>query len=199
MASSQYSCSIRQGLNFEKDQQLLVGHLVSMTLAGQALGADMKLTVPTAAFSTGGDATITAATAVVGVFSDISWKGGYADPLHFSVNLSTENQKIVAIKTHTNLLDTTVVFKFSIWAFDPVAKVYYLAFHSNNIDMNGLILKNGGDLSLQIAAEADPTVKSPMNYSMYIGIVPQETAQVLNLAVSNTDKFVKSWGVDVTT
>lgn len=197
MASSQYDCSIRQGLNFEKDQQLIVGHLVSMTIAGQALGKDMELTIPTATFSSG-DA-VTASTAVVGVFSDISWKGGYADPLHFSVNVSTENQKLLAIKTHTNLLNNDVVFQFHIWQFDPIAKKYYLAFHSNSKDMNGLIMKSGGDLALQIAAEPDPTVKSPMNYQMYLGIMPQETAQVLNIAVSDTDKFVKTWGVNVTT
>lgn len=197
MASSQYSCSVRQGLNFEKDQQVLVGHLVSMTVGGQALGEDMALTIPTATFSSG--AAVTASTSVVGVISEISWQGGYADPLHFTVHVSTENQKLIAIKTHTNLLDNDVVFQFHIWAYDPVAKVYYLAFHSNSIDMNGLILKNGADLALQISPEASPIVKSPLNYEMYIGIMPQESAQVLNLAVSNTDKFVKTWGVAVST
>jgi len=72
MASSQYSCSVRQGLNFEKDQQLLVGHLVSMTVSGQALGADMALTIPTATFSSG--EAVTASTSVVGVIADISWQ-----------------------------------------------------------------------------------------------------------------------------
>lgn len=197
MASSQYSCSVRQGLNFEKDQQVLVGHLVSMSVGGQALEADMALTIPTATFSSG-DA-VTESTSVVGVVADISWQGGYADPLHFTVHVSTENQKLIAIKTHTNLLDNDVVFQFNIWAYDPVAKVYYLAFHSNETDMNGLILKEGGNLALQISPEASTIVKSPLNYEMYIGIMPQETAQVLNLAVSNTDKFVKTWGVAVST
>jgi hypothetical protein len=32
---------------------------------------------------------------------------------------------------------------------------------------------------------------------MYIGIMPQESAQTINVAVSNTDKFVKTWGVSV--
>lgn len=197
MASSQYSCSVRQGLNFEKDQQVLVGHLVSMTVGGQALEADMALTIPTATFSSG-DA-VTESTSVVGVVADISWQGGYADPLHFTVHVSTENQKLIAIKTHTNLLDNDVVFQFNIWAYDPIAKVYYLAFHSNETDMNGLILKEGGNLALQISPDASTIVKSPLNYEMYIGIMPQETAQVLNLAVSNTDKFVKTWGVAVAT
>jgi len=195
MASSQYSCSVRQGFNFEKDQQLLVGHLVSMTVGGTALVADESLTIPTAAFSSG-DA-VTASTKVVGVISDISWTGGYADPLYFNVQVSNENQKTLSVKTHTSLLDTTVVFQFNIYAFDQVAKVYYLAFHSNATDMNGLIYKEGGDLSLAINPEPSHEVKSPMNFELSMGIMPQNTAQVLNFAVSNTDKFVKTWGVTV--
>jgi hypothetical protein len=195
MASSHYSCSVRQGFNFEKDQQLLVGHLVSMTVGGTALAADESLTIPTAAFSSG-DA-VTTSTAVVGVISDISWTGGYADPLYFNVQVSNENQKTLSVKTHTSLLDTTVVFQFNIYAFDQEAKVYYLAFHSNATDMNGLIYKEGGDLSLAINPDFSHEVKSPMNFEMSIGIMPQATAQVLNFAVSNTDKFVKTWGVTV--
>ncbi len=195
MASSHYSCSVRQGFNFEKDQQLLVGHLVSMTVGGTVLVADESLTIPTAAFSSG-DA-VTASTAVVGVISDISWTGGYADPLYFNVQVSNENQKTLSVKTHTSLLDTTVVFQFNIYAFDQEAKVYYLAFHSNATNMNGLIYKEGGDLSLAINPDFSHEVKSPMNFEMSIGIMPQATAQVLNFAVSNTDKFVKTWGVTV--
>ncbi|MEY3288162.1 MAG: hypothetical protein RLZZ419_404 [Pseudomonadota bacterium] len=195
MASSQYSCSVRQGFNFEKDQQVLVGHLVSMTVGGTALVADENLTIPTAAFSTG--SAVTTSTAVVGVISDISWEGGYADPIYMNVQVSNENQKTLSVKTHTSLLDTTVVFQFNIYAFDQVAKVYYLAFDSNATNMNGLIFKQGGDLSLSIDPDPSHEVKSPMNFALSIGIMPQNTAQVLNLAVSNTDKFVKTWGVTV--
>lgn len=190
MASSQYSCSIRQGFNFEKDAQVLVGHLVSMTIGTQALGADITLTLPT---------DLTNATAVVGVVSDISWQGGYADPVNIQFNVSTENQKLIAIMKHTNMADTTVVFQFNIYKFDPVFKNYYLCFDSGATDMKGLIMKNGGELAIDIAEENDPTVMSPLNYNAYISIMPEEEAQVLNLAVSNSDKFVKTWGVAVST
>ena len=189
MASSQYGCSIRQGFNFERDAQVLVGHLVSITIGGTALAADITLTLPT---------DLTNATAVVGVISDISWEGGYADPVHIQCNVSTENQKAISIMKHTTLTDTTVVYQFNIYKFDQVAKVYYLCFSSNATDMNGLIMKNGGELAIDIGEENDPTVMSPLNYNFYIGIMPQASAQVLNFAVSNTDKFVKTWGVAVT-
>ena len=54
------------------------------------------------------------------------------------------------------------------------------------------------DLHLEIAERNDPTVPSPLNFNFAIGIMPQEEAQVLNFAVSDTDKFVKTWGVTST-
>ncbi|MEY3787439.1 MAG: hypothetical protein RLZ75_1646 [Pseudomonadota bacterium] len=189
MASSQFGCSIRQGFNFERDAQVLVGHLVSITIGGTALTADITLTLPT---------DLTNATAVVGVISDISWQGGYADPIDINFNVSTENQKVISILKHSTLSDTTVVYQFNIYKFDQVAKVYYLCFTSNETDMNGLIMKRDGELMIDIAEDNDPIVQSPLNYNAHLGIMPQETAQVLNFAVSNTDKFVKTWGVAVT-
>lgn len=187
MASLNYNCSIRQGYNFEKDRQVLVGHLVSISIGGQALTADTTLTIPTD-YSTA---------AVVGVISGISWQGGYADPVNIACNISNENQKAVAVMTHTDLSNNVVVFQFNIYAYDQNAMVYYLAFTSNSTNMNGLVYKTGGELSLQISPDPDNEVVSPLNYPMYIGIMPQQSAQTLNIAVSNTDKFVKTWGVTV--
>ncbi|MEY3808286.1 MAG: hypothetical protein RI893_1262 [Pseudomonadota bacterium] len=197
MASSYYACSIRQGFNFEKDQQYLVGHLVSMTIGSVTLAVDQTLTIPTTAFTTGGDTAVTAGTAVVAVISSISWQGGYADPLYISCQLSNQNQKAVSVMLHTNLLDNTVVFQFNIYAYDAHAKVYYLAFHSNATDVNGLIYKQAGDLSLSMDPLPHHEVVSPMNFQMQIGIMPQPSAQVLCFAVSNTDKFAKTFGVAV--
>ena len=188
MASLNYNCSVRQGFNFEKDRQVLVGHLVSMSIGGQALTADMTLTDPVDYGST---------VTVVGVISGITWQGGYADAVNIACNVSNENQKAVAILTHTNLSQNDVVFEFNIYAYDQNAKVYYKAFNSGDSALNGLIYKTGGELSLQISADPDNEVVSPLNYPMYIGIMPQESAQTINVAVSNTDKFVKTWGVAV--
>lgn len=197
MASSYYDCSIRQGFNFEKDQQVLVGHLVSITIGTQVLAADETLTIPTAAFATGGATDVTKGTAVVAVISSISWEGGYADPIYISCQLSNDNAKAVSVMLHTNLLNNDVVFKFNIYEYDPFAKKYFNAFNSGTVEMKGLIYKVGGDLSLAVDKEPHGEVVSPMNYQMNIGIMPQPTAQVLNLAVSDTDKFAKTWGVTV--
>ena len=189
MASSHYSCSIKQGFNFEKDKQVLVGHLMSMTIGGVKLEADTTVTSPT---------DLKNETKLVGVISEISWHGGYADPVHIHCNVSNSNQKLLQIMKHTNLLKTDVLFQFNVYAFDQVAKKYYLAFHDNAKDSKGLVMKTGGDLHLEIGERNDPTVPSPLNFNFAIGIMPQEEAQVLNFAVSDTDKFVKTWGVTST-
>jgi len=187
MASLNYNCSVRQGFNFEKDRQVLVGHLVSLNIGGTELAADMTVTVPTDYSSA----------SIVGLISDIDWRGGYADQINIASVVSTENQKAVSILTHTNLSSNKVVFKFNIYAYDQNAKVYYLAFNQTETALNGLIYKNNGELSLQIASDPDRQVVSPLNFPLYIGIMPQESAQTIKVAVSNTDKFVKSWGVTV--
>lgn len=187
MASSNYDCSITQGYNFEKDSQELVGHLVSISIGGTALTADQTLTVPTD-YST---------TKVVGVISNISWEGGYAHPVYITCNVSTENQKALATMTHTNLSKTDVVYAFNVYAFDPVNKAFYLAFHTNGSTLNGLVHKTAGNLHLAISTHADPEVPSPLNYPLQIGIMPQDQAQEIQMAFSTTDKLVKTWGVAV--
>ena len=187
MANLSYNCSLRQAFNFEKDAQYLVGHVVSITIGTTALKADTTLTLPTT-YKTA---------AVVGVIRDWNWRGGYADPIEIAFNVSNENQKTIAVMTHTNLSNTVVVIEFNIYAFDQDAKVYYLCANVTKA-LNGLILKSGGELSLQVDSHNDPTVASPLNFPVYIGIMPHETAQTINFAVSNSDKFVKTWGVAVT-
>lgn len=187
MASSNYDCSIHQAYMFEKDSQVLVGHLTKLEVGGTALAVDTELTLPTD-FSK---------KKVVAPISSISWQGGYADPVYISCNVSTANQKTVSLMTHTNLSKTDVVFQFNVYAFDPTNKVYYLAFHTGDTDMKGLVMKSGGALSLAIDSEQDNEVESPKNYRFDIGIMPQEIAQAIQLAVSNTDKFSKQWGVGI--
>lgn len=189
MAESSYPCSIRQAFNFEKDQQVLVGHLVALKIGTVQLAADIKLTNP---LQPAADAD---KVDVVGAVSNIYWTGGYADPLQFNANISIANKTEVAVLTHTNLANTEVLFKFKIFEFDPVAKKYFVAFWDNDTEMKGFVQKNGGDLDLRISRDNDPTVESPLNFPLSINIMPQPVAQTLHLAMSDTRKLTKVWGV----
>jgi hypothetical protein len=187
MAENNYYCSLQQAYNFKKDQQETVGHLVSMTIGTQVLAADQTLTNPIGL----------AGVAVVGPISAFSWGGGFTDSIFIDANLTTTNQTNVSVLVNTDLTSTIVTFNFNIYKFDPVAKVYYLACTTNSTALNMYLFKRGGDLSLSVETEADQTVPSPLNYRMAFGVMPQPSAQVINLAYSNTQKIVKPIGVAV--
>ena len=189
MASSNYDCSISQGFNFKKDEQVLVGHVTSLTIGGTAFTADMTVTNPI-------DNTKTVN--VVGVVSNISWGGGYAEPVMLYFQISSENKKAASILIHTSMMDTTVVIAFTVYDFDQKAKTYYQAFWTGDgTNLNGLVLKQGGELAFSVADDEGSEVTSPRNFAMGLGVMPQDTQQAIQLAVSNTDKFSKQWGVTV--
>ena len=187
MASNNYYCSLEQAYNFKKTEQKTVGHLVSLTIGTSEFAADHTLTNPIGY----------AAVSVAGTISNWSWDGGYANPIFMDCNISTTNQTAVSVMTQTNLSNTVVVAAFNIYTFDPINKVYYLSCTTDSTALNGFIFKQGGDLSLNVDVHNDHTVMSPLNYRMSIGIMPQPTQQTINFAVSNTQKFVKQWGVTV--
>ena len=187
MAENIYYCSLHQAYNFKKDQQDTVGHLASMVIGTQTLAADQTLTNPIGL----------AGVAIVGPISSFSWGGGFTDPIFIDANLTTTNQTNVSVLVNTDLTSTVVTCTFNIYKFDPVAKVYYLACTTNSTALNMYLLKRGGDLSLSVETEADQTVQSPLNYRMAFGVMPQPSAQVINLAYSNTQKIVKPIGIAV--
>ena len=188
MAELSYSCSVRQGFNFEKDAQILVGHINSLTVGGEPITADIEVTDPL---------NVTARVKVVGVVSMISWEGGYADPVQFSCQVSLANKQKLSLLTHTKMSDTSVSYKFTTHDYDPVLKKYYKCFWAE-ADLTGLVQKSGGSLNLYISADQSMEVVSPKNFTLSIGIMPTEDkAQEIHAAVSEPAKFVKQWGVAV--
>lgn len=189
-AELSYNCSLQQAFNFQKDEQLLVGHLVKIKIGTTQIDEDITLVDPTS----GSAGVKTAGKKIVGPISNIYWTGGFADPIHINCNISTKNQQSIVGMTHTELVDTSVEFDFIIYAFDPKAKKYHKAFDTT-ATLKGLILKQGGDLALNISTDVDTTVKSPENFPLQISILPQPIAQTIHLGVSDTGNITKSWGV----
>jgi hypothetical protein len=188
MAANSYSCSVKQGFNFEKDSQVLVGHLTYLKIGDKEFAADLNVANPE-------DNTTTVK--VVGVISNIHWNGGYAEPISINSQISNANKTAAGVLVHTNLANTEVLYKFNVYDFDPKEKKYYKAFHTNDEQLKGLILKSGGDLALQIATDEGYEVPSPKNFALYIGVMPQDLDQAVQVAVSVNDKFAKKWGVEV--
>lgn len=187
-AESSYSCSIRQGFNFEKDAQILVGHLDYLKIGDKELNADFRITDPE---------DVSNLKHVVGVLSSIYWKGGYADPVQLSAQVSTDNKNTIATMLHKTMFNTEVEFSFTVYDYDPKQKAYYKAFHSDNVKLKGLVLKSGGELAMHIDMDQSMEVVSPKNYVFTLGVMPQDIKQEIHLAVSVNDKFVKQWGIEV--
>jgi hypothetical protein len=93
--------------------------------------------------------------------------------------------------------DTTAQFDFTIYDYDPDEKKYYKAFHTNAVLLKGLVEKAGGRLSIEIDSQQSEEVISPKNFTLNLGIMPEDLKQETHMAMSVTDKLVKEWGVTV--
>lgn len=177
---------IYQGYNYKKDKQTPVGFITKLTVAGTDLTADQTCKDPT---------NPTTDLKAVTVLSGVLWETGVTDAVYFSGQVSATNRQNIATLIINNLTSVEVVYQFSVYDYDPVAKKYFLAFQSNSTDMNGLLEKRGDDLNITVADDASTEVQSPINYSFSIGIKPQPSAQTLHIATADQKTVVKSWGL----
>ena len=188
MAESSYTTSVRQGFNFEKDSQELVGHINSLKIGDKEMKSDFTVTDPEDVSKT---------VKVFGVMSSIFWLGGYADPVQFACQVSTENKNIIATLLHKSMSNTEVELEFTVYDYDPQQKKFYKCFHTNAVKLKCLIHKSGGELEMQLDSDQSQEVVSPKNYAFMLGAMPQDESQQIHLAVSVSDKFVKQYGIEV--
>ncbi|CAH9052547.1 hypothetical protein PSECIP111951_00643 [Pseudoalteromonas holothuriae] len=194
MASTNLSCNVEQGFNFQKDVQCLIGHLSELEIFSDDKGKfkmDMAVSNPT---KVGGDEETKEK--VVGVISNIFWMGGHADPIYIACRISTENKTTAVILKHTILSDTKVKFKFTVYDYDPKDKIFYPCFYCDD-SFEGLVANAFGDLEFGVNMDAAGDIDSPKNYDFYIGIMPSEVAQKVNIAFDKDAKITKTWGVTV--
>lgn len=187
-ASSSFNCSVSQGFNFQKDSQELIGHLEYLKIGDTGMASDLDVTDPMNIANT---------VKVMGVMSAIHWNGGYAEPVMFAAQVSTDNKNKIATLMHKSMANTEVELQFSVYDYDPKTKAYYKAFHSNGVKLKGLVLKQGGELAMNISMDQSNEVVSPKNYTFQLGVMPQDQAMEIHLAFSSIDKLVKPWGVAV--
>jgi hypothetical protein len=188
MAESTYSTSLRQGFNFEKDNQAQVGHITSLKIGDKEFKSDISVTDPEDVSKT---------VKIFGVMTQIYWAGGYADPVEMVGNISTDNKNVVATLLHKAMSNTEVEVGFTVYDYDPQQKKFFKCFHTNEVKLRCLVYKSGGQLAMDLDPEQSTEVVSPKNYSFRLGAMPQDEAQEIHLAVSVSDKFVKQFGVEV--
>jgi len=179
---------VYQGYNYKKDKQTPVGYITSITVAGSSLSVDQTCKDPT---------NPTADLKCFAVLSDVLWETGVTDAVYFSGQISITNKQTLQTIIYNSLTSVEVVFQFSVYEYDPLAKKYFLCFQSNSTDMNGVLEKRGEDLNLAVADDKSTEVQSPENYAFSIGIKPQPSAQALHIATGDQKNIVKSWGLAV--
>lgn len=177
---------IYQGYNYKKDKQTPVGFITSIKAAGTAFAVDQACKDPTNPKTE---------LKVVAVLSDVLWETGVTDAVYLSGQISVVNRQTVAALIINDLTSVEVVFQFSVYDYDPVAKKYFLAFHSNKTDMNGILEKRGDELNITVADDPSSDVQSPINYAFQIGIKPQPSAQTLHIATADQKVIAKAWGL----
>lgn len=177
-----------QGFNFKKDKQNSVGYLISMTIGGTALKADLETIKDP---EKPGD---NLSGNVVAVLNHYLWETGSTDAIYLSGQVSTGNKQTLASMLLGSWSSIEVVFKYVVYEYDPLAKKY---FKSNFLDaeLKGLLEKSGDELNLSIADDESREVQSPKNFTFQIGIKPQATEQSVNVATADSKNIVKKWGV----
>lgn len=189
MAELSYSCDVNQGFNFAKDVQSQVGHITALKIGDKELAVDLAVTNPE---ELSGDKV-----KIVGVVSSIYWEGGFAQPMSLSCQVSLANKNLLGVLVHTALTNTLVELKYNAYEYDPQDKKYFKCFHTDDAVLKGLVNKSGGELELTIDPTESMEVVSPLNFSLNLGVMPEDLEQDVHIAFSVTDKLVKRWGVTV--
>lgn len=187
-AETSLTASVSQGFNFQKDAHDIIGHINYLKIGDTEMASDLNVTDPM---------NIRNYVKVFGVASGIYWKGGYAEPVQFSSQVSVDNKNKLYTLQHKSMANTEVTLQFTFYDWDPKAKAYYQAFHTNAVKVKGLVLKQGSALVMNIDMNQSTEVVSPKNHTFTLGVMPQDTDMQLHLAFSSTDKLIKQWGVSV--
>jgi hypothetical protein len=178
---------IYQGFNFKKDKQSPVGYVTKLKVGDNELAADQESIKdpeqPDKALKN----------KVVGVLNHYLWETGVTDAMYLSAQVSTANKQMVASALLGTWSNVEVVFSYTVYEYDPLAKKY---FKSNYIDkeLKGILEKNGDDLNLSIADDPSTEVQSPKNFTLQVGIKPQTEEQSVNIATGSGKQLVKQWG-----
>lgn len=184
-------CSVFQAFNFRRDVHDKVGHVTELKIGEDEngdLAADLTLRDPIA----GDD---TSEVKVVGVISSYHWEGGYAQPIQIAMQISRENKKKLATLLHTTMKSVKVTINYEVFEYDRDAEVFYKSVHTNDGTLNAILQVQGTERVIYLSDTPGTEVENPTNYQLVVGMVPDEEQQEIHIAVSDTAKFVKPWGV----
>ncbi|MCH2205680.1 MAG: hypothetical protein MK132_07405 [Lentisphaerales bacterium] len=180
--------NVGQGFNFSKDKQDPVAFVTALKINGADVAADISVATPDDPDKD---------MKVVGVCSSVFWTTEVTGEIRFVANVSTKSKNTFKELLLNTLKDSSIELAFEVYEYDTTAspQKYFKSFHTNDASVKASIKKNGGNLDIHIADEAGYEVQQPQNFALTLGVVPEPMAQDLHMAVSDTAKFVKQWGI----
>lgn len=181
-------CDVYQGYNFKKDKNTTVGFIKTLKIGDTEIKADQTCKDPTAS---------TTDMKVVSVLNNILWGTGVTDAVYLSGQVSITNKQNIAALTFNEMIKIDVQLDFDIYDYDPLAKKYFLSLSCKSTKLEGILEKNGSELNLSVADDCSTEVQSPENYVFQIGVKPQPKEQKMEVSTSDTNKFMKFWGLTV--
>jgi hypothetical protein len=162
MPTFQKTLDVYQGYNFKKDIQTPVGFITELKIGDATFKSDQTCKDPMAPETD---------FAVVVVLTGVMWELGVTDGHYFSGQVSVYNKQKMLMLTYKDLTKVDVVYKFSIYEYDPIQKKYFKCLlPTDDAALNGILEKNGSDLNLSIADDPSTEVQSPENYAFTTGI-----------------------------
>ncbi|WP_444893555.1 hypothetical protein ACJJIE_03405 [Microbulbifer sp. TRSA001] len=205
MAAEVHNLSVLQGFNAAKDDQSPYGHMTKMIVGKKTL--EQNIEVPDFCGIDGGSdaGSVEKISKTAGILESVYYSGGYADPIEISFYTSYENRTILDLLRKRDMECTDVDFELFCARYDPVAGKYFKAMHTNANFNKGEIKKvyNGSsdttELAIDVAQESTDIIQTPELFRVCIEISPKPTAQQFHLAVSESAKYVKPWGVKTDT
>lgn|SRR5690606_19381101 len=188
MAEFSKNCDIVQGYNYKKDVQTPVGYITKLKIGDVDLPVDQTVKDP---LSPENDLK------VVAVLSGAMWGLGPTDAVYLSGQVSVATKQSCVELIYRSLTKVEVIFQFCVYEYDPLAKKYFKCLQCNDVDLKGILEKNGQDLNVGVADERSTEVQSPENYAFYVGIKAQPEAQSITIASGDQKNVVKNWGIAV--
>ena len=179
-------CDMNQGFNFRKDVMTQIGMINKLKIGDVDLTADITLKDPENNQTD---------KKVVGVLNYIDWSAAATDTVNVTVQVTESAKNKLDTLTKKTMSNIEVDLDFDCYTYDAREKKYFKNFHTNDVELKGLIFGQGDDLAIRMHLDENTYVQSPRNYTLELAVKPQANAQDIHYASSVTDKLVLQWGV----
>jgi len=195
MARFNRTTSVEQGFNFDKHKMTAIGHLISLQVGDKAEGKGVALAQDLTTVRDPLEPTKSVTPGVVAVISEIDWSTSATGTIYIGGRISTPNKQRLLALLYGGWTDMRVIFQFKIYEYDPAgAQPKYFTSATSDAALNGLLEKNGEELTLDVDNDESSEVQSPKNFAFRIGIKPNATEQKITLATGVNKNIVKNWG-----